>query len=56
VVINTIRLYDECALDHGIGEVLYSPLAYFMKHTAIQYPNGEAYSRTEEFIVGNRKR
>jgi myo-inositol-1-phosphate synthase len=55
VVIDAIRCC-KLALDRGIGGVLYSPAAYFMKHPAIQYPDDEAYRRTEEFIAGTRKR
>ncbi len=55
VVIDAIRCC-KLALDRGIGGVLYSPSSYFMKHPAIQYPDGEAYSRTEEFIAGSRER
>jgi myo-inositol-1-phosphate synthase len=55
VVIDAIRCC-KLALDRGIGGVLYSPASYFMKHPAIQYPDGEAYSRTEEFIAGSRER
>lgn len=55
VVIDAIRCC-KLALDRGIGGVLYSPAAYFMKHPAIQYPDDEAYRRTEEFIAGTRER
>jgi len=55
VVIDAIRCC-KLALDRGIGGVLYSPASYFMKHPAIQYPDDEAYRRTEEFIAGTRKR
>jgi len=43
------------ALDRGIGGVLYSPSAYFMKHPPRQYPDDEAYRMTEEFIAGKRE-
>jgi myo-inositol-1-phosphate synthase len=55
VVIDAIRCC-KLALDRGIGGVLYSPSSYFMKHPAIQYPDNEAYIRTEEFIDGTRER
>lgn len=55
VVIDAIRCC-KLALDRGIGGVLYSPSSYFMKHPAIQYPDDEAYRRTEEFIAGTRER
>jgi myo-inositol-1-phosphate synthase len=55
VVIDAIRCC-KLALDRGIGGVLYSPASYFMKHPAIQYPDAEAYQRTEEFIAGTRER
>ena len=55
VVIDAIRCC-KLALDRGIGGVLYSPASYFMKHPAIQYPDDEAYRRTEEFIAGTRER
>jgi len=55
VVIDAIRCC-KLALDRNIGGVLYSPSSYFMKHPAIQYPDDEAYRRTEEFISGSRER
>jgi myo-inositol-1-phosphate synthase len=55
VVIDAIRCC-KLALDRGIGGVLYSPASYFMKHPTIQYPDDEAYRRTEEFIAGTRER
>ncbi|MDD3246692.1 MAG: inositol-3-phosphate synthase [Methanosarcina sp.] len=55
VVIDAIRCC-KLALDRGIGGVLYSPASYFMKHPAIQYPDDEAYRRTEDFIAGTRER
>jgi len=55
VVIDAIRCC-KLALDRGIGGVLYSPASYFMKHPDIQYPDDEAYKRTEEFITGIRER
>lgn len=44
------------ALDRGVGGVLESPSAYFAKHPPRQYPDGEAYRLTEEFIAGLRER
>ncbi|MDD2438885.1 MAG: inositol-3-phosphate synthase [Methanosarcinaceae archaeon] len=55
VVIDAIRCC-KLALERGIGGVLYSPSSYFMKHPAKQYPDAEAYRRTEEFIAGERER
>ncbi|MDD3042277.1 MAG: inositol-3-phosphate synthase [Methanosarcinaceae archaeon] len=55
VVIDAVRCC-KLALDRGIGGVLYSPSSYFMKHPAIQYPDAEAYQKTEEFITGKRER
>ncbi len=54
VVIDAIRCC-KLAIDRGIGGVLYSPAAYFMKHPPRQYPDSEAYRMTEEFIAGERE-
>ncbi|MDD2472438.1 MULTISPECIES: inositol-3-phosphate synthase [unclassified Methanoculleus] len=54
VAIDAIRCC-KLALDRGIGGVLYSPSAYFMKHPPLQVPDDEAYQRTEEFIRGARE-
>lgn len=54
VVIDAIRCC-KLALDRGIGGVLYSPSAYFMKHPATQYNDDEAYQMVEDFINGNRE-
>lgn len=54
VAIDAIRCC-KLALDRGIGGVLYSPSAYFMKHPPLQVPDDEAYRRTEEFIRGARE-
>lgn len=51
VVIDAIRCC-KLALDRGIGGVLYSPSAYFMKHPTIQYNDGDAYQMVEDFING----
>lgn len=54
VAINAIRCC-RLALDRGIGGVLYSPSAYFMKHPPRQFTDDEAYRLTEEFIAGKRE-
>ncbi|MGP8330498.1 MAG: inositol-3-phosphate synthase [Methanosarcinaceae archaeon] len=53
VVIDAIRCC-KLALERGIGGVLYSPSAYFMKHPAKQFTDDEAFNMTEEFIAGIR--
>lgn len=53
VVIDAIRCC-KLALLRGQGGVLYSPSSYFMKHPPKQYPDGDAYQMTEEFIQGTR--
>nr|AAU82306.1 myo-inositol-1-phosphate synthase [uncultured archaeon GZfos13E1] len=53
VVIDAIRCC-KLALDRGIGGILYSPSAYFMKHPPQQFTDDEAYTMTEEFIAGKR--
>ncbi len=55
VVIDAIRCC-KLALDRGIGGLLISPSAYFMKHPKIQYPDDEAKNMVEEFIAGKRER
>ena len=54
VVIDAIRCC-KLALDRGVGGVLYSPSAYFMKHPPKQFPDDEAYHMTEFFIAGENK-
>lgn len=54
IIIDAIRCC-KLALDRGIGGVLYSPSAYFMKHPAIQYNDDDAYQMVEDFINGNRE-
>lgn len=54
VVIDAIRCC-KLALDRGIGGVLYSPSAYFMKHPIKQYNDDDAYQMVEDFINGNRE-
>lgn len=53
VVIDAIRCC-RLALDRGIGGILYSPSAYFMKHPPRQFTDDEAYNMTLEFIAGTR--
>ncbi|RLF34712.1 MAG: inositol-3-phosphate synthase, partial [Thermoplasmata archaeon] len=53
IVIDAIRCC-KIALDRGIGGVLYSPSAYFMKHPPEQYPDDKACQLVEEFIKGIR--
>ncbi|WP_440955456.1 inositol-3-phosphate synthase [Methanosarcina sp. Mfa9] len=53
VVIDAIRCC-KLALDRGVGGVLYSPSAYFMKHPPKQFPDDEAYRMTELFIAGEK--
>ncbi len=55
VAIDSIRCC-KIALDRGVGGALLSPSAYFMKHPPQQYPDDEAFRRTEEFIEGTRER
>ena len=54
VVIDAIRC-AKIALDRGIGGILYSPSAYFMKHPPKQYTDDEGYRMVEDFIAGRRK-
>jgi myo-inositol-1-phosphate synthase len=53
VVIDAIRC-AKLALERGIGGVLYSPSAYFMKHPPVQFTDDEAFRMTEDFIEGKR--
>lgn len=55
VVIDAIRCC-KLALDRGIGGLLISPSAYFMKHPKVQYPDEVAKIMVEEFIEGKRER
>ncbi len=53
VSIDAIR----CAMvarERGLGGVLTSPSAYFMKHPPRQFTDDEAWRMTEEFIAGER--
>jgi myo-inositol-1-phosphate synthase len=55
VVIDAIRCC-RIARDRGVGGVLISPSAYFMKHPMEQYPDDKARNMIEEFIAGVRER
>ncbi|MBW2385903.1 MAG: inositol-3-phosphate synthase [Deltaproteobacteria bacterium] len=55
VSIDAIRC-AKVALDRGVGGVLLSPSAYFMKHPPEQITDDEAYTRTREFISADRER
>jgi len=55
VVIDVIRC-AQIGKDRGIGGVLISPSAYFMKSPPIQYPDHIARMMVEEFIAGRRER
>lgn len=55
VVIDAIRCC-KLALDRGIGGLLISASAYFMKHPQVQYPDEVARNMVEEFIEGKRER
>lgn len=54
VVVDAIRCC-KLALDRGVGGVLYSPSAYFMKHPPRQYTDNVAYQMVEDFINGDRE-
>jgi myo-inositol-1-phosphate synthase len=51
VAIDAVRCC-KLALNRGIGGVLYSPSAFFMKHPPRQFSDDVAYKMTEEFIAG----
>ncbi|MCX7913689.1 MAG: inositol-3-phosphate synthase [Thermodesulfovibrionales bacterium] len=55
VIIDAIRCC-KIAKDRGIGGVLISPSAYFMKHPQMQFPDTIAKTMVEEFISGKRER
>jgi len=55
VVIDALRC-AKIGKDRGIGGVLISPSAYFMKSPPIQYPDDVARQMVEEFIEGKRER
>lgn len=55
VVIDAIRCC-KIARDRGIGGVLISPSAYFMKHPPIQFPDEKARTMVEAFIKGKLER
>lgn len=55
VVIDAIRCC-KIAMDRGVGGVLLSPSAYFMKHPKSQFSDEKAREMVEEFILGKRER
>jgi myo-inositol-1-phosphate synthase len=55
VVIDAVRCC-KIAKDRGVGGVLLSPSAYFMKHPKIQYFDEQARQMVEEFIINKRER
>jgi myo-inositol-1-phosphate synthase len=55
VSVDAIRC-AKLALDRGVGGVLESPSAFFMKHPPRQWPDDEAYLRMEAFIAGELER
>jgi myo-inositol-1-phosphate synthase len=55
VVIDAIRCC-KIARDRGVGGVLISPSAYFMKHPMIQFPDEKARAMVEAFIKGKLER
>ncbi|RLG09991.1 MAG: inositol-3-phosphate synthase, partial [Thaumarchaeota archaeon] len=55
VVIDALRC-AKIGKDRGIGGVLVSPSAYFMKSPPVQYPDDVAKRMVEEFIQGKRER
>jgi myo-inositol-1-phosphate synthase len=55
VVIDAIRCC-KIARDRGVGGVLISPSAYFMKHPIIQFPDEKARDMVEAFIKGKTER
>jgi myo-inositol-1-phosphate synthase len=55
VVIDAVRCC-KLAFDRGVGGVLYSPSAYFMKHPPRQYSDDKAFQMTEAFIQGSEEK
>jgi myo-inositol-1-phosphate synthase len=55
VVIDAIRCC-RIARDRGVGGVLISPSAYFMKHPMVQFPDEKARDMVEGFIKGKIER
>ncbi len=53
VCVDAIRC-AKVARERGLGGVLTSPSAYFMKHPPQQFTDDEACQMTEEFIAGER--
>lgn len=55
VAVDAIRC-AKIALDRGVGGVIESASAYFMKSPPKQYPDWQARQMLEEFIAGKRER
>ena len=55
VVIDAIRCC-KIARDRGVGGILTSPSAYFMKHPMTQFPDEDARDMVEAFIKGKIER
>ncbi len=55
ILVDAIRC-AKLGLDRGIGGVLTSPSAYFMKKPPLQMPDSEAKKHLEEFISNERER
>jgi myo-inositol-1-phosphate synthase len=55
VSIDAIRC-AKVALDRGVGGILHSASAYFMKHPPEQVTDDRAHAMLEEFIAGSRER
>lgn len=55
VVIDAIRCC-KIARDRGVGGVLLSPSAYFMKHPMVQFSDEAARDMVEDFIKGKKER
>jgi len=55
VVVDAVRCC-KIARDRGIGGVLLSPSAYFMKHPMVQFPDEQARDMVEDFIKGKKER
>jgi myo-inositol-1-phosphate synthase len=49
VAIDSVRC-AKLALNAGLGGVLHAPASYFCKHPPRQFPDDEAFRKTEEFI------
>jgi len=55
VAIDAIRCV-KLALDRGVAGPLTSISSYTMKHPTVQFPDGEARAKTEDFIAGRIER